>query len=137
MWMQIKGWLLSSRSDSAPAGGAEGERTAARYLEQQGWKVLVRNWRNPKDRREEIDLVCRDGDVLVFVEVKARAASAKVPGYYAVNRRKKTVLLRACRAYLRRLQTAPVTYRFDVVEVATHATAAPHVLHFENVPLFP
>lgn len=81
--------------------------------------------------------MCRDGETLVFVEVKARAAGALVPGYFAVDRRKKRVMRRAIDAYLARLSDKPHTFRFDVVEVV-HGPAgvAPEVLHFENIPLF-
>ena len=126
--------------------GAAGERLAADFLRRQrGFEVIARNWRSPRDRRDEIDLVCRDGEVLVFVEVKTRSARALVPGVYAVDRRKKRVIERAARIYLSQLPQRPRTFRFDVVEVATpvagstEASAArePQVLHFENVPLFP
>ena len=99
----------------------------------------MRNWRNPADEREEIDLITRDGSILVFVEVKARAAGALVPGYYAVTARKKRVLRRACLAYLKRLRQRPHTFRFDVVEVELPrggGDARPVVRHFANVPLF-
>lgn len=138
MWGQMKDWFLSIGGENVAANsGDAGERCAATFLKERGMRVVVRNWRNPKDRREEIDLVCVEGEVLVFVEVKTRSARARVPGYYAVNPRKKAVLLRACRAYLAGLREVPTTYRFDVVEVATSAGSAPEVLHFENVPLFP
>jgi putative endonuclease len=77
--------------------------------------------------------------VLVFVEVKTRAAQARVQGYHAINARKKKALRRACATYLRALGAAqPRTFRFDVVEVATPAGGgAPEVRHFGNVPLFP
>jgi putative endonuclease len=119
--------------------GARAERDAADWLRRErGFTVVARNWRNPRDRREELDLVCRDGPALVFVEVKARAAGALVPGYFAVDRRKKRVLRRAIRAYLRLLATRPETFRFDVVEIALpiRAGGAPRILHFENIPLF-
>ena len=132
---------------TAPAGAA-GERIASDFLQRErGFAVIARNWRSPRDRRDEIDLVCRDGEVLVFVEVKTRAAHALVQGYDAIDRRKKKVLRRACAIYLRALGAAqPRTFRFDVVEVAIHAGGAksdrvggwpPEVRHFENVPLFP
>lgn len=121
--------------------GDRGERLAADWLRRErGFIVVARNWRNPRDRRDEIDLVCRDGPVLVFVEVKARAANALVPGYYAVDERKKRVLRRASTAYLARLQEKPRTFRLDVVEVALPApgdVTPPEVRHFENVALFP
>ena len=124
--------------DPAADAGARGERWAADWLERRrGFAVIARNWRAPRDRRQEIDLVCRDGEVLVFVEVKARAAGALVPGFYAVDQRKKRVLRRAIDAYLARLASPPRTFRFDVVEVAGGADGAePEILHFENVPLF-
>jgi putative endonuclease len=120
----------------AAATGASGESQAAEFLQARGYAVIVRNWRNPRDRREELDLVCRDGETLVFVEVKARGAGALVPGYYAVDRRKKKVLLRACSAYLRSLRVRPACFRLDIVEVSTSAGSPPAMLHFENIPLF-
>jgi putative endonuclease len=130
---------LRGLGPAAPSPGARAENLAAATLTARGWRVLARNWRNPADRREELDLVCADGEVLVFVEVKARSARALVPGYFAVDARKKRVLLRAARAYLRGLRQPPRTVRFDVVEVALGAegTGEPPVRHFENVPLFP
>lgn len=145
-------WLrIFLGSAPSPSAGERGEQAAAAWLQRErGFAVVARNWRNPRDRRDEIDLVCRDGDALVFVEVKARAVGALVPGYYAVDARKKRVLRRTIEAYLRNLREKPRTFRFDVVEVtATDANAAPpklgaplttpahpEILHFENVPLF-
>ena len=127
---------------AAGARGAAGELLAAEYLRRKrGFSVVVRNWRSARDRRAELDLVCRDGEVLVFVEVKTRTAGARVPGYYAVNARKKRALRRACETYLAQLAVRPRTYRLDVVEVALPAPAAPagavpEVRHFENIALF-
>ena len=124
----------------AAEAGARGEQLAGEWLRRErGFVLVTQNWRSPRDRREEIDLVCRDRDVLVFVEVKARAADALVPGYYAVNVRKRRVLRRAIKSYLRQLAPRPPSFRFDVVEVtlpAAGADDAPEILHFENVPLF-
>ncbi len=120
--------------------GARGERDAADWLRRtRGFAVVTRNWRDPRDRRREIDLVCRDGEVLVFVEVKARVAGALVPGYFAVNARKKRVMRQVIAAYLRQLERPPSTFRFDIVEIVHGAAGAgkPEVLHFENIPLFP
>ncbi len=129
---------LLSRRESGGAG-ERGEQLAADWLRREKrFTIVARNWRNPADRREEIDLVCRDEEALVFVEVKARAAGALVPGYYAVDARKKRVLRRAIESYLAQLREKPLTFRFDIVEIAhgTEAGSAPEILHFENVPLF-
>jgi putative endonuclease len=139
-------WLkrFFRRPDPATAvRGEAGERLAVEFLRRErGFVPVVRNWRSPRDRRAEIDLVCRDGEALVFVEVKARAAGARVPGYHAVTARKRRALRRACLTYLALLPRRPRTIRFDVVEVALPAATAsagakPEVRHFENIPLFP
>ncbi|MBA3849445.1 MAG: endonuclease [Opitutus sp.] len=118
--------------------GARGEAAAADFLaKRHGFKIVARNWRSPRDRRDEVDLVARDGDVLVFVEVKARDVRALVPGYYTVDERKKRALRRAVHAYLTALSEPPRTFRFDVVEVALSDRLPAQCLHFENVALFP
>jgi putative endonuclease len=148
-------WLRKIIGLNPPTStGEQGEQLAAAWLKRErNFIVLARNWRSPRDRREEIDLICQDGDALVFVEVKARADAALVPGYYAVDHRKKRVLRGAIDAYLRQLRVKPRTFRFDVVEVISPAVdskirgngqnapvvrsgAEPTVLHFENVALF-
>ncbi|RKX33029.1 MAG: endonuclease [Verrucomicrobia bacterium] len=114
--------------------GAAGEKAAERHLvSTRGVQVLARNWRHGKD---ELDLVCRDGDILVFVEVKTRGAGARVPGYFSVNKRKKKALMRAIRAYRARVSPKPKAVRFDIVEVEWAGGAPGKVRHFENVPLF-
>ena len=123
---------------TAAAAGAKGEQAAADFLQaRHGFKIVTRNWRSPRDQRDEIDLVCRDAEVLVFVEVKARAEGALVSGYLAVDDRKKRALRRAVHAYLGALAAPPRTFRFDVVEVTLSARLPPQVMHFENAPLFP
>lgn len=130
----LKGlWALWRTKDI----GTLSEHAAAVWLcQNRGFSLIAKNWRNPRDRREEIDLICLDAEVLVFVEVKARSLNALVPGFYAVDRRKKSVLRRAIRAYLRGLKSRPHTFRFDVVEIGlTRENGVGEVLHFENVPL--
>lgn len=136
--LRLLEWLR--RGPPVPAdAGARGEWLAEAYLRREcGWTTLARNWRNPADEREELDLVMGDGEIVVFIEVKARRAGALVPGYFAVDRRKKRVLRHCCAAYLRQLRPRPRTFRFDVVEVELEhgGGAEPVIRHFENVPLF-
>ena len=114
--------------------GAAGESAAADHLRRKpGWSVVARNWRH---RRDEIDLVCTDGDVLVFVEVKTRSSRALVEGRKAVDDRKRRALRRAVSAYLGRLRERPTTFRFDIVEVTHTDGRIDAVRHFENAPLF-
>jgi len=130
------GWWRKWVASRAQLTGARGERLAAAWLRKAGFKIVARNWRSPRDKRDEIDLVCLDVEVLVFIEVKTRAAGALVSGYYAVDHRKKTAMRRAIDAYLRALRPTdrPTTFRFDIVEV--EIAAEPMVRHFENIPLF-
>ncbi|MBL9216365.1 MAG: YraN family protein [Opitutaceae bacterium] len=123
---------------AAAEAGARGEQAAADFLQgRHGFGVITRNWRNPRDQRDEIDLVCRDGEVLVFVEVKARAAGALVSGFAAVDERKRRALRRAVHAYLAQLPHPPRTFRCDVAEVTLSGRLPPQVMHYANVPLFP
>lgn len=136
MWKRLKGWFAGIPLSKSASTGGFGERLAADFLSARGFKILSRNWRSPRDRRDEIDLICREGEAVVFVEVKTRSMSALVPGYYTVDARKKKVLRRAATVYLRQLHPPPAVFRLDVVEVATCGNAKPEVRHFENVPLF-
>jgi putative endonuclease len=133
---RLKRWMERLWPWRSISTGEQGERWASSFLEKRGYTILAKNWRNPHDRRDEIDLVCRDGDVVVFVEVKTRAAAALVQGYFAVDQRKKKALRRAATAYLRLLRPAPSTYRFDMVEVSMTPSAPPEIRHFENGELF-
>jgi putative endonuclease len=134
-------WAKVSRREPTTAqaeAGARGEQAAADYLRSRHrYAILARNWRRPQDKRDEIDLVCRDGEVLVFVEVKARAEGARVSGFQAVDERKRRALRRAVHAYLAALAQPPRTFRFDVAEVTLTGRLPAQVMHYENVPLFP
>lgn len=135
IWSRLQS---SEEPDARARAGALGEQTAADFLHaRHGFTIVARNWRSPRDRRDEIDLVCRDGDVLVFVEVKARAAGALVSGYLAVDERKKRALRRAVQAYLGLITPPPRTFRLDIVEVTLSDRLPPQVMHYENAPLFP
>ena len=94
--------------------GREGERRAAQYLRQVGYKVLLRNVRLG---RGEVDLICRHGQILVFVEVKTRHFVPDSRPADAMTVRKQKLLIHASMLYLRELDLPNVVYRFDVVEV--------------------
>ena len=102
--------------------GNYGERVAAAFLRHHGYRVLTRNY---KTTQGEIDLVCRHGDVLVFVEVKTRAAVDWTLPSEAIDARKEEALRSAARRYLELLDRAEIHYRFDVVEVWLKTGAIP------------
>lgn len=75
--------LVVPKSETAAAGdgrkalGRQGEDLAAAHLESAGWQIVARNWQSHgHGHRGEIDIVARDGDYLVFVEVRTRRAAA-------------------------------------------------------------
>lgn len=80
-----------------------------------GYKVLYRNFRAPKGG--EVDLVCRDGDTLVFVEVKTRSSEAFGAPAEAVTRAKQRLITRGALAWLKLLGSPDILFRFDIVEV--------------------
>lgn len=108
--------------------GAWGEVVAARELKRRGFKILYRNYRGPHGG--EIDLVCRDRETLVFVEVKTRSSEAHSRPFDAVNHKKRKFIQRGALAWLRLLGMPDLTFRFDVVEVI--ASKPPEVRVIEN-----
>ena len=95
--------------------GRRGEALAARHLRRNGFKVLHRNFRAP--RGGEVDLVCREGNELVFVEVKTRSTRDFGSPASAVNREKQKLIARGALAWLRMLDNPDIIFRFDIVEV--------------------
>ena len=124
---------LASNSTRAERG-QYGEDLAADYCKRTlGFQVIARNWRY---KRDELDIVCVDAGVLVFVEVRARAANALVGGYHSIDAHKKQVLQRGSKAYINQLQNPPKHVRFDVIEVSLSDDGEGDVRHYGNVPLF-
>lgn len=125
--------VLRAREDRAYAGRL-GEREAARYLKREkGFSVLLKNWRHGHG---ELDLVCSKADTLIFVEVRARKAEALVSGFHSLTAKKREILQKTCKAYLKGLRKRPQSMRFDVVEIRYYPDGAHELHHFEHVQLF-
>ncbi len=99
--------------DSRQDLGREGEDQAARYLEQQGMVILERNWRFG---HKEIDMIAREGNNLVIVEVKTRTAPVRESPEQAIPREKRRLLISAANAYVR-FNRISLDVRFDVVNI--------------------
>jgi putative endonuclease len=102
---------LNPRADSRQAKGARAEDLAARHLAGRGLVVVERNFRT---RQGEIDLVARDGDSLVFVEVRMRSRREFGGAAGSVTAAKRARWVAAAQAYLARIGREPPC-RFDVV----------------------
>jgi putative endonuclease len=110
--------------------GAYGERVAARYLVGQGMTLLDRNWRCDAG---EIDLVLRDGQVLVFCEVKTRSDTAYGHPLEAVGDVKTARLLLLAELWMEEHRVRPDEVRLDVVGVLRARAGAAEVEHVRGI----
>ena len=93
--------------------GRRSEIDGAGYLRSIGFRVIASGYRT---RAGEVDLIAWDGDVLVFVEVKALHSNA--PPEDAVGRRKQQRVIRAARSYLAQYRLQEASHRFDILAVS-------------------
>lgn len=121
---------FDSRKQKAYQLGMDAELLAAQFLETQGMEVLAMRWRNAGG---EIDVIARDGDALVVVEVKARASQDD--GLYSITPAKQKRLLRAAEALLQETEKfaglagpCALNIRFDAVVIVPGQTP----LHLPN-----
>jgi putative endonuclease len=96
------------------APGVAGEEIACRHLLSRGYRILDRNFRC---RSGEVDIVARQGDATVFVEVKERHGESHGRGQDAVSFGKRLRVIRAARLYAARRGLSEGPVRFDVVSV--------------------
>lgn len=116
--------------------GDQGERLAATFLEEKGYRILERNYRF---EHAEVDLVCflpaevyEQGGELVFVEVKTRSGLGYGRPEEAVTEAKQRNLIHAAHAYLHENRMDGMPCRFDVVSVLLRGTQPPEITHLEN-----
>ena len=110
--------------------GRYGEDVAARFLADQGMVVLERNWRCAAG---EIDIVLRDGDVLVVCEVKTRSSTAYGAPLETVTPAKAERLQRLAALWLEARGVRPAGVRVDLVGVLLQPRGAPEVEHAVGV----
>ena len=128
-WARIKQALQTGTVPVHLRRGQLGERAARKHLRAAGLKFLTANFRSP---RGEIDLVFRDDDCLVFVEVKTRSSESWTRPAAAVNAAKRRRLSRTALDYLKLLGRPPVKVRFDIVEVLLDDGRVQEVRHLPN-----
>ena len=138
----MKGWQLIGRAgDKArqwrerfeltptQALGRKGEDVAHRYLRSRGLNVVARRFRL-EDGSGEVDLIARDRNTLVFVEVKARRTDSYGNPERAVDSEKERKIVRAARSYVSKSGAEWSQVRFDIISVIL--TKPPVVTHFED-----
>ena len=94
--------------------GKWGEDLALKKVKKLGYKCIVRNYRCPLG---EVDLIARDGETLVFVEIKTRRGRSLEYAKEAVNQRKRRQLSKVALAYMKANGCAESKARFDVVVI--------------------
>ena len=101
-----------------------------KFLQREKRKILYRNYRGP--HRGEVDIVCRHGQVLAFVEVKTRTTTAFGRPADAVNPEKQRLIQRGAAEWLRLLGNPQIVFRFDIAEVLLVEGVVPGINIIEN-----
>jgi putative endonuclease len=111
------------------AMGRRGEDLAHRYLKSAGFLVLARNYR-PAPGEAEVDIVARDGEIVVFVEVKSRATDEFGSPDRAIGEDKKRRIVAAARSYATRAGIDWSQVRFDTISIVFDK--APSIVHQQD-----
>lgn len=109
--------------------GRRGEEAAARFLHRHGYDIIERNW---TCEAGEADIIARDGDAVVFVEVKTRTSVEKGMPSEAVNAQKRRRYEKIAALFLRTYDVVDVPVRFDVVSLLVVAPDRAFVRHHIN-----
>ncbi len=94
--------------------GKIGEEKACRYLKRKGFEILAQNYWAPSG---EIDIIAKDRDILVFVEVKTRSSRQFGMPSDAVHHQKQQHIIRTAQHYIDKKQLYDTPARFDVIEI--------------------
>jgi putative endonuclease len=94
--------------------GKRGESVAVKHLKQSGYKIIERNYRT---KLGEIDIIAKDRETWVFIEVKSRKTSAFGRAKYAVTAAKQRKICMVALAYLKAVKRSRARARFDLVAV--------------------
>ena len=120
--------IFAFMTAAAQALGEEGERIAAVWLAERGWRILDRRFRNG---HRDLDLVAEREGLVAFVEVKTRRGKDFGHPVEAVNWRKQRELVRSASVWIARHGSGEQTFRFDVVGVLMSGDGC-RVRHVEN-----
>jgi putative endonuclease len=114
--------------DKRKQTGQQGETIAVAYLADKGCEILQRNWSCPTG---ELDIVVKDGETLVFVEVRTRRGERFGTAEESVTPRKQARLIELAQTYLQEVASSHPSWRIDVVAVQL-GRGLPQINHIEN-----
>lgn len=109
--------------------GIRGEDAAARYLYMHGYDILERNW---KCKAGEADIIARDGNTLVFLEVKTRTSTEKGFPSEAVGRAKRDRYEKIALSFLKDFEEVDIPVRFDVMAIVVSGKDRAFIRHHIN-----
>ena len=109
--------------------GDRGEKLAADLLIKKNYKIVEQNYRFGHG---EIDIIAKDKDVLVFVEVKTRKNLEFGPPEFAVTKNKQRQIRKIAEAYLYQKKISDLDCRIDVVAILLKKNLPPEINHIEN-----
>ncbi|HEX4308889.1 MAG TPA: YraN family protein [Acidobacteriaceae bacterium] len=111
--------------------GLHGERAAFFWLLRRGYVVVARAWHSSR-APGDLDIIAWKGDTLCFIEVKTRTTRDVAPAHVAVDQRKRRVLRRLARHYVRQLKPGGIETRFDILSIYFERDKPPDFEHFPD-----
>lgn len=108
--------------------GQEGEQYAVQYLIKNGYEILHQNWRFSK---AEIDIICRKGEHLVFVEVKTRSYTYYGLPAESVTSKKEELIMDAANVFMASIQYE-WKFRFDIISIVLSPDGQHQIEHVED-----
>jgi len=109
--------------------GKHGENLAADFLEKKGFQIIVRNYRQ---KTGEVDIIAKDREILVFIEVKTRSSLLFGQPFEAVTAPKQKQLNHIALDYMTRNKIKNQAARFDVISILIEKNKQPEIKHLQN-----
>lgn len=109
--------------------GQQGEQIARAYLQEQGYQLVTTNFRC---KIGEIDIIAKDDDVVVFVEVRTITPGSFGPAYNTVTYSKQRQVKKVALFYISKHNLVNTQFRFDVIGITLHPGSGEH--HLDHIP---
>ncbi len=119
-----------SKPSAKQRTGQRGETLATEFLIQAGWVIVERNWRCASG---EIDIIAKDGETLIFVEVRTRHSANTEPNFESFTPRKRAKMIATSDEYLSTHQLEDSPYRIDAIAISFAPHSAPIIEHIPDV----
>lgn len=126
--------ISKPNATTLPPLGERGENLAADFLKNEGYRIVMSNFKVPIGRNTkgvavtgEIDIIALDGETLCFIEVKTRRSDEFTPVITNVDNRKQRQIIRTAKVYRRIFDIRDIKYRYDVVTVLFPKHADPTI----------